>query len=367
VLPTTSRRAAAAAVLEYNALRPLRTRMLRRVVGGAVKAGADRLISRGFAVAVRTDISNADLGEHLLTAHVARLVGDPAVGFGLGIREPGPNSKPTLQGFAMDGGAAAYAKVGWNATTRQLVQQEARALEHVNGRLPSLVVPKLRHSGTWRDRDLVVTDPLPRTVRAWPRDDEPPDPDVTTGISATSARYAAALAGSPYVRRLRDRATAPGWDEGVRRTVLDTVAVLESYAGEAQVEFGAWHGDWVPWNVGTADGLLVVWDWEHYATDVPVGFDIVHWHVQVAQVRRGAEPLPALRGARAAITQTVGAVQPHSAAGLLLTAAYAVELTARTEEMRIAGAGESRRWLPHSVATLAGLREELLAGIKASP
>ena len=46
------------------------------------------------------------------------------------------------------------------------------------------------------------------------------------------------------------------------------------------VSFGAWHGDWAPWNMAAHDGRVMLWDWERFETDVPVGFDALHFELQ---------------------------------------------------------------------------------------
>jgi hypothetical protein len=46
---------------------------------------------------------------------------------------------------------------------------------------------------------------------------------------------------------------------------------------------GCWHGDFGPWNMARGgDGMLEVWDWERFETDVPVGLDAAHYRVQIA-------------------------------------------------------------------------------------
>jgi hypothetical protein len=44
--------------------------------------------------------------------------------------------------------------------------------------------------------------------------------------------------------------------------------------------YGAWHGDWTPWNMAWRRDVLHVWDWERFAPAVPVGFDALHYALQ---------------------------------------------------------------------------------------
>jgi hypothetical protein len=52
-----------------------------------------------------------------------------------------------------------------------------------------------------------------------------------------------------------------------------------AYGGE-EVDFGAWHGDWTPWNMAWHRGRVQLWDWERFDPDVPVGFDLLHYRLQ---------------------------------------------------------------------------------------
>lgn len=64
------------------------------------------------------------------------------------------------------------------------------------------------------------------------------------------------------------------------------------HAGDTVFRYGAWHGDWAPWNMANLADALLVWDWERFATGVPLGFDAVHHElqkrIQSTQDARGA-------------------------------------------------------------------------------
>ena len=47
-------------------------------------------------------------------------------------------------------------------------------------------------------------------------------------------------------------------------------------AGETCLDFGAWHGDWSPWNMHAGGHTVFVWDWERFTRRTPVGFDALH-------------------------------------------------------------------------------------------
>ncbi|NUR87713.1 MAG: hypothetical protein HOY71_26820 [Nonomuraea sp.] len=146
-----------------------------------------------------------------------------------------PNRKPVLE--ARTGGRLlAYVKVGDGERARELVTHEAAVLGRLAEEpLKTVVVPDVLHHGEWRGLPVLALSPLP--VR-------------------------------------RRRVPAP----------LLHAAVKEIAATGGPRP--AWHGDLSPWNVSpSADGRLLVWDWERYETGVPYGFDAVH-HLFQRALRR---------------------------------------------------------------------------------
>ena len=66
--------------------------------------------------------------------------------------------------------------------------------------------------------------------------------------------------------------------------------------------FGAWHGDWAPWNMASTERGLLVWDWERFTSGVPLGFDALHYRLQSRPGAGHRDPLtaaPPPRGAPA--------------------------------------------------------------------
>ena len=51
------------------------------------------------------------------------------------------------------------------------------------------------------------------------------------------------------------------------------------------VRHGSWHGDWTPWNMSRTGTRVLLWDWEHFAHGVPLGFDALHYRAQ--ELRNG--------------------------------------------------------------------------------
>jgi hypothetical protein len=142
--------------------------------------------------------------------------------------------------------------------------------------------------------------------------------------------------------------------EGARRTparesLLSTLRSLERTAGASTLRFGAWHGDWTPWNMAATVSGLLVWDWERFATGVPVGFDALHYSMQSSL--NGARP-DALSSARETLDRAPQLLEPFGVAAdaaRLIAALYLAELAVRhlADDQESAGArlGSIDRWL----------------------
>jgi hypothetical protein len=105
-----------------------------------------------------------------------------------------------------------------------------------------------------------------------------------------------------------------------------------------ELTFGAWHGDWSPWNMATTVDAMLVWDWERFTGGVPVGFDAIHYDLQRLLDRR-VEPGPAVDTtlARAERLLAPFGVGPDAAGVTALL--YLVDLAARYLEDGQAEAG----------------------------
>ena len=131
--------------------------------------------------------------------------------------------------------------------------------------------------------------------------------------------------------------------------------------GEA-LELGAWHGDWTPWNMtATTEGLLV-WDWERFGTEVPVGFDPLHYRLQAAIVRDGKDPRSAVGDLLTMCGPLLYGFGVPGGSARTTTLLYLIDLAARylTDRQAQAGArlGVLGSWLlPELVAAVAVLGE----------
>ena len=244
--------------------------------------------------------------------------------------------------------------MGWNDWTRDAVRREATALRACAEVDPvRFGVPALLDHYTWRGLHFLVTEPLPLGVR---RLAVMPHVGVLREISRLSAPYVGELASSPWWLGLRGR-IATGVADAAARAELDKAAdQIEHSDGRATLEFGTWHGDFVPWNLARLGRRVLAWDWEDSAPQAPVGFDAVHFHVQVAFVARRLPLEDAELAARKAgpVLEALG-VAP--AAHRLVAALHLLELFARHAEARTSAGAPDDRFYP---AVIRVLHESLL-------
>jgi hypothetical protein len=342
-----ARRVTGASVLAYNALRPPAVRAGRAAIGVLARAGGLRLVSAPvLSVRVPDGVDPVDV---LLTAHLSELLGHGALHAAIGIRPPDPHHKPTLQLFDGAGLPRGYAKIGWNDGTRAMVNAETAtvaALPPPAGDLPT--VPALLAHTRWRDREIAVIAPMPSRVR---RLHHPQRPRI-------AAMLAVARRGGPPAApvALADAALPQQWRRralGAPPVLVAAIDALVARDGDVPLEFGHWHGDWVPWNMARHAGRLLVWDWENAAPGVPVGCDLAH---QAFQIALSARRLPAVDAAWAA----ADALRVHGAAlGLgpaqqrCVTDTYLIELWLRTYELSAGGAGWNPKLHPALLEILA--------------
>ena len=336
LIPRRPRRAAAAALRHYKASARFWDRLRLRCLAAAAGAGLAGALPGRIRIEPAVPPSSPDGADDPDIGRYLRARMRPDALLSVFVPPPRANRKPVLLVLTPDGCPLGFAKVGVSPLTRELVRAEAAALTELAATsLATLRPPRLLHHGQWRGCEVLVQEPL-----------SPGRPGVAgAGLLAGAMTELAGLAGiergpaaqSPYWRRLRARleeltAGGPGGDDGYRqataRQVLHALCCLEP-AASAPLSFGAWHGDWTPWNMTVAAGRVLVWDWERFQYGVPVGFDAVHYRLQAAAVRGRADPAAA---ADQAVTGAAGTLAPmgvRPAEAGLVAALYLADICAR--------------------------------------
>jgi hypothetical protein len=356
LLPLESRRAARSALVSYNALRPPLTRGARAALATGTELGVAQFVFRDrLIVSVPADRAPSEWPSMLLREHLRHALGVPDLVLAIGLRPPGPYTKPVLQAFSRNGRPCGYVKVGWNRVTRPLVRAEADFLHARRDRpFRTILVPALLHRGVWRELEISVTSPLPPGIRRLPDPSTPPPLETTREIAETGGLREGPLAESSYWDRLhRSVEDILPLDPAVTRPIRGHLLRVEERFGNTKLTFGSWHGDWTAWNVARLQGKVVAWDWEQAGHDVPLGFDIVHYLFQLPFAGKQArleESVAFCRRLSVAPLRDLGvppSVQPA------LISAYLLELFVRYYGAQLSGAGVNRRFYPAILELLA--------------
>ncbi|OLB64161.1 MAG: hypothetical protein AUI10_12285 [Actinobacteria bacterium 13_2_20CM_2_72_6] len=322
LVPAGSRRGAAGAVRRYARPAGRAARLKRDLAALALRTGADRALLRD-----RITVGGADSIEAYL-----RLVLDRDVVVSVHIGPPRANRKPVLQLLDPAGATLGFAKLGTNALTRRLVRAEASALTAIrHAELSTVVAPRILHVGRWQGHEVLVQEALPAWRRRRPVGYRLPVAmrEVACCLGVTSGPLAESAYRTDLVARL-STVDAP--------LLLAATERLMDRRGRTVLEFGAWHGDWSPWNMAALADAVLVWDWERFARDVPLGFDAVHHELQV-RLERGEDAESAVDAAVARAPERLApfAVVPDAAEATALL--YLVDLAARYLADRQAEAG----------------------------
>jgi hypothetical protein len=301
LLPAGVPPAAAGALRRYSHDLTLRRRVARALTAAAVRTGlADRALR---------DRLHVTGGGESVEDHLGALLGRPVV-VSVGLGSERANRKPILHVLTPRGEPVAFVKVGDSAMARELIAGEAAALDRLAGRtFETLRVPRVLHHGEWRGLDLLVLTPLPtRALSVRPRRGAP----VAAMRELTGETRRVPLAESSFWARFQD---VPIEDSGQRERLTDAVRRIGAAYGDDPVSFGAWHGDWTPWNMAWHGGRVQLWDWERFDPDVPAGLDLLHYRSQTG----GGRPDPAV----------LAPLGQHGRTAAITTELYVLELTRR--------------------------------------
>ncbi|WP_213452825.1 phosphotransferase [Rhizomonospora bruguierae] len=292
LVPARSGRVAAAAVERYAEPQSRLGRLKRDAAALALRSGAGRVLLRQ-----RVRVAAPALG-HGIDGYLREALGTDLL-LSVHIGPVRANRKPVLQLLTPAGDTVGFAKLGTGPLTRRLVRTEMAALTALaDVDLRHLTVPALLHAGRFHRNQVMVQSALP----VWrPRAAADPRRLATAMVEVAGAARTThgRLDRSPYRSILRARldavvTTAEG------RALGAAAERLFQRAGTMTLRYGAWHGDWAPWNMAVLSDTILVWDWERFTTGVPMGFDALHHELQ-RRIQASTDPVDAVeRTVRAA-------------------------------------------------------------------
>jgi hypothetical protein len=342
-------RAATAAFAQFNDSMSQVARVRKLAAGLSLRIGVGAVMpGQRAAIVGRPSDPKLDL----LGSILPEALGEPvvtAVMLGPGRR---PNAKPVIQIMRPDGRVLAYAKLGWNGLTRDLIANEARALGSWAERpAKTFLVPRSLGSIVWNALSILLVSPVAHHVFRRGRQDALPSTQVVRDVAEHEGLIEGIVESAPFARRLIDEAGRVA-DDQIRDVALAAVERVFDRVGSRTITWGTGHGDWGPWNMSRTSEALNVWDWERMADAVPVGFDTLHFCFQTVALRsRGSVRAAASSALAAARTQLIElGVDP--AVHTSLIELYLTEALLRLEAGRALG-------IPVREALLTGLVELL--------
>lgn len=272
LIPARSTAAARTAVKRYHdgftpALRA------RSLTAEALMAGGPlaRLALHNKGVSIRSGDGPADPG--VLDA-LQDLMKAPELHVAVSLSTPKSNQKPVLQLLDGRGRCLGWAKVSWNDRTEALVANEAQWLQR-RPRVP-LSMPSLLHDVELAGQRVVISSGVEASRRPRRSPATPPAPDVFLAVSELGSVARMEIQETPWwrsVERVLDVA-----DRREEAAITRAVSACDGL----RFRVGAWHGDLTPWNLMTTADRVHLIDWEFAADGVPLGFDLCHFHTQVA-------------------------------------------------------------------------------------
>jgi hypothetical protein len=271
LVPAESRRVAAAAVRRYAEPQSRAAKLKRGAVVAAVRTGASAVLLRDRVRVTGPYSSSID-------GHLSEQLGRE-LSVSVHIGPARANRKPVLQLIGPEGDTFGFGKLGTGPLTQRLVKAETAALTALGGSgLTRLTVPRVLHAGEWRGLQVLIQSALPVWLPRAPLTQRRLV-SAMLDIAGSCGYTSGPVDGSAYWHELRGRLNAVS-DRPEGAGLGSAAELLVKRAGDITFRYGAWHGDWAPWNMANVADALLVWDWERFATGVPMGFDAVHHELQ---------------------------------------------------------------------------------------
>jgi hypothetical protein len=333
LVPLGSPRAAAAALARNHDATSRKARLAKAALGAGLRVGLTQRVADRVDVLADPALPEGERARALLSEHLRGLYGRSDLEMAVILGVPRLNRKPVLQVLAADGTVVGYVKAAWNDLTNGLVRNEARVLAELAKAAPrTFTPPALVAAGPWGELELIAASALPNAVRPDAAAVFDPPMPVIAEIAGLWGRSTARLGCSPYWAAVRARLAAQRPSDILRKAV----DFVESRYSGVTMAFGAWHGDFTPWNMARTPATTYLWDWER-AAPAPAGLDLVHFLFQSACRFDGKAPADAVDACSERLPALLGPLDVPLDSERALWAVYRLELLFRYEEAGAAG------------------------------
>lgn len=340
LLPVNSRGAAAGLLRLRGAWRQSwRAHLAYELATWGLISGALQPLLRNRVRILSHDVRQGHAAEYL-PQFLGSVLGQPAT-IGAALRQLDPHQSQVFYALSPEGTPLAFAKVGWNDHTQSLLAAEADVLRNWD-RAPSHVVepPNLIYFGLWNGLALLVTAPLDVDLSVHSSRDDP-QVGAIRAIAESGRRSRERVGTSRYWHQTRLRVDEVSTHQslGDQTLLASAYARLGASLFDRSLEFGAWHGDWLPWNFSPQRGRLLVWDWEYSSSMVPLGFDVLHFFYGVAFYALRTDVADAFRASRIRSRPFLSelGIPPHEADTVY--ALFVLETVLRRLDIRTRGGG----------------------------
>ena len=197
------------------------------------------------------------------------------------------NRALVLLPFGPRGQLLAVVKVARGEAARRVLETEHESLVRANEHsVPGLRIPAPLAYLETETLSYLAMSPLTSREVSRPR---PVPVQQMLALADVAGRPVQALRDTGVVQRLR-RKVAALEDPSQRAWTGAALEELLAELGDVEVPAGAWHGDWVPWNMARQDHEVLLWDWEHFEPEALRGWDHVHYLAQDLRTLSGTTP-----------------------------------------------------------------------------
>lgn len=264
IVPSGNARAASDALRRPSANDSVRSAVPRRLLSMMVSSRVGRLaLPYGLRLSSASDS---------ITDYLAQAISQEVV-ISLSVGSARANRKPILNVHTTDGTDIGFAKVGLNPLTNDLVIHEHDVLQQLTkNEGANFTAPAPIHFGYWHGHAVLLMSSLRPDRRQGNK--ELPIGAAASIVGTTPLVWAPVDTSSWFTDLVGSAAALQGTAGKLLSELLDRYG--QEYGAQV-LPFAAWHGDFGPWNLARTSGVPMVWDWERYATGIPVGFDVIHF------------------------------------------------------------------------------------------